>query len=163
MHQVIHAIVDAQTRDDALGVARGCVFDRLVGATRDSCAEFDYYVTFNEDARVGGKARWGELPIAAQLNSADGRELLAQGWNATKAEFERNLAEVRETLTTLNNEEIMNDDDLVRHHCANLGAYAGPPVYLYDEFGNGIRTPDDFVWACEDLDKPWIVPADVHY
>jgi hypothetical protein len=163
MHQVIHAIVDAQTRDDALGVARGCVFDRLVGATRDSCAEFDYYVTFNEDARVAGKARWGKLPIAAQLNSADGRELLAQGWNATKAEFERNLGEVRDALDEFNDKEIRNNEDLIRHRCANLGAYAGPPIYLYDEFGNGIRAPKDFVWACEDLDNPWIVPADVHY
>jgi hypothetical protein len=162
MHQVIYAIVGAQTRDDALGIARGC-FDRLVGATAESSAEFDYYVTFDEDVRVAGKARWGELPIVAQLNSTDGRELLAKGWNATKAEFERNLGEVREALDELNDDEIMNDEDFVRCRCADLGAYAGPSVYLYDEFGSGIRTPKDFVWACKDLDKPWIVPADVHY
>jgi hypothetical protein len=163
MHQIIHAIVDAQSREDALGVARGCVFDRLVGATVESSAKFGYYVTFDENGtRVAGKDRWGELPIAARLNSDEGRELLARGWNATKAEFERNIAEVREALASLSDEEIMNDKDLVRHHCRNLGAYAGPPVFLYDESGRGIRTFEDFVWAYEDLNNPWIVPADVH-
>lgn len=164
MHQIIHAIVDAQSRDDALGVARGCVFDRLVGATVESSAKFDYYVTFDEEGtHVAGKGRWGELPIAARLDSDEGCELLARGWNATKEEFERNLTEVREALASLSDEEIMNDNDLIRHRCRNLGAYAGPPVYLYDESGRGVRTFEDFVWAYEDLDKPWIVPADVHY
>ena len=164
MHQIIHALVDAQTREDALGVARGSVFDRLVGATCDGRREFDYYVTFDQDGTtVAGKARWGDLPVAARLNTEEGRELLARGWNATKAEFERNLTEVREELNNLSDEEIMNNDDLVRHHCANLGAYAGPPIHLYDEFGNGIRTPDDFVFACRDFEEPWIVPADVHF
>ena len=164
MHQIIHAIVDAQTEDDALAVARGSVFDRLVGATVESCGEFDYYVTFDEEGTgVAGKARWGDLPIAARLNSDDGCELLARGWSATKQEFERNLAEVREALTSHSDSEIMNDEDFVRHHCRNLGAYAGPPVHLYDRAGSGIRTFEDFVWAYEDLEEPWIVPADVHY
>ena len=164
MHQVIHALVDAQTRGDALGVARGSVFDRLVGATRESRREFDYYVTFDEeDTTVAGKARWGDLPVAARLNSEEGRGLLARGWNATKAEFERNLQHVRDGLATHSDEQIMADTDLVRHHCANLGAYAGPLIHLYDEFGNGIRTPEDFVFACRDFEKPWIVPADVHF
>lgn len=164
MHQIIHAIVDAQSRDDALGVARGCVFDRLVGATVESSATFDYYVTFDEEGtHIAGKGRWGELPIAARLDSDEGSELLGRGWNATKEKFERDLAKVREALTSLSDAEIMNNEDLVRHHCRRLGAHAGPPVYLYDNSGHGIRTFEDFVWAYEDLDKPWIVPADVHY
>ena len=163
MHQIIHAIVDAQSRDDALGVARGCVFDRLVGATPESCAEFDYYVTFDEESRVAGKTRWGELPVAARLDSDEGRDLLARGWNATKEAFEHNLTEAREALADLSDEEIMNNGDFVRDHFMNLGAYAGPPIHLYDEHGNGIRTFEDFAWAYEDLDEPWIVPADVHY
>ena len=164
MHQIIHAIVDAQTEESALGAARGSVFDRLVGATVESSAEFDYYVTFDEErTRVAGKGRWGELPIAARLSSDEGCELLARGWNATKAEFKRNLQEIREALSSLSDQEVMNDDDFVRHHCANLGAYAGPPVHLYDNSGRGIRTFEDFVWAYEDLEQPWIVPADVHY
>ena len=114
MHQIIHAIVDAQTKEDALGVARGSVFDRLVGATRNSRREFDYYVTFDEeDTTVAGKARWGDLPIAARLNSEEGWELLARGWNATKAEFERNLQQVRDGLADLSDEQIMADTNFV--------------------------------------------------
>lgn len=73
MHQIIHAIVDAQSRDDALGVARGSVFDRLVGATVDSSATFDYYVTFNEEgthiAGKGGGAN-SPLPLDSMLTRA---------------------------------------------------------------------------------------------
>ena len=164
MHQIIHAIVDAQSRDDALGVARGSVFDRLVGATIDSSAKFDYYVTFDEvGTHIAGKGRWGELPIAARLDSDEGCELLRRGWNSTKEEFERNLTQVRKALSSLSDEEIMNDSDLIRHRCRDLGVSAGPPVYLYNNSGHGIRTFEDFVWACEDLNEPWIVPADVHY
>jgi hypothetical protein len=164
MHQIIHAIVDGQSRDDALGAARRSVFDRLVGATVESSAKFDYYVTFDEEGtHIAGKDRWGELPIAARLDSDKGCELLQRGWNSTKEEFESNLTEVRDTLSSLSDEEIMNNNDLIRHRCRNLGAHAGPPVYLYDSSGHGIRTFEDFVWAYEDLDKPWIVPADVHY
>lgn len=163
MHQIIHAIVDARTSEDALGVARGCVFDRLVGATPESSADFDYYVTFDEEASVAGKARWGELPVAAQLDSQEGCELLARGWSATKTAFEHNLAEVREAFADLSDKEVMQNDDFVRHRCANLGAHAGPPIHLYNELGSGIRTFEDFAWAYEDLEQPWIVPADVHY
>ena len=162
MHQIIHAIVNAQSRDDALGAARRSVFDRLVGATVESSAKFNYYVTFDEEeAYVAGKDRWGELPIAAQLDSDEGRELLRRGWNSTKEKFERNLTEVRDALSSLSDQEIMNNEDFVRNHCRRLGAHAGPSVYLYDNSGHGIRTFEDFVWAYEDLDKPWIVPADV--
>jgi hypothetical protein len=164
MHQIIHAIVDAQSRDDTLGVARGSVFDRLVGATIDSSATFDYYVTFDEEGtHIAGKGRWGELPIAARLDADEGCELLKRGRNSTKVEFERNLTKVRDALASLSDEEIMNDNDLIRHRCRRLGVHSGPSVYLYDSSGHGIRTFEDFVWAYEDLDKPWIVPADVHY
>lgn len=107
MHQIIHAIVDGQSRDDALGAARRSVFDRLVGATVESSAKFDYYVTFDgEGTHIAGKDRWGELPIAAQLDSDKGCELLQRGWNSTKEEFERNLTEVRDALSSLSDEEI---------------------------------------------------------
>lgn len=161
---LIYAIVNAPDPDTALTTARRSVFDRLVGATLDSCAEFDYYITFNKDRSCLPTRKDGsEIPIAARLNSAIGQELLARGWNATKTSFENNLAKVRKALASLSDEEIMNNSDLVRHRCAKLGAYAGPSVYLYDEFGNGIRTPEDFVWKCKDIEQPWIVPAYAKY
>ena len=79
MHMVIYALVEASTHDDALVTGRA-VFDRLVGADPHSCAVFDYYVTFDEeDTSVAGKARWGELPTAAPVDSDDGQDLLDRG------------------------------------------------------------------------------------
>ncbi len=58
MHMLIYALVEASTADEALSTGK-TVFDRLVGAEPDSCAVFDYYVTFDEgETTVAGKARW---------------------------------------------------------------------------------------------------------
>ena len=40
---------------------------------------------------VAGKARWGDPPTAAPINSEEGGELLDQAWNATNEEFQRDL------------------------------------------------------------------------
>ena len=50
------------------------------------------YCTFDEeDTTVAGKARWGDPPTAAPINSEEGGELLDQAWNATNEEFQRDL------------------------------------------------------------------------
>src|SRR6056297_2206114 len=83
MHMVIYALVEASTHDDALATGK-TVFDRLVGADPHAGAVFDYYVTFDEeDTTVAGKARWGELPVAAPVDSERGQDLLDSGWEAT--------------------------------------------------------------------------------
>jgi hypothetical protein len=159
----IYAIVNAPTRDDALTTARKSVFDRLVGATYDSTRVFDYYKTVDEDRDLfPAIANENEVPPAARLNSDHGQELLARGWNRTRTAFETNLTEAREALAERSNEEIMTDTD-IRSCFAALGARVGRWVHLYDEFGNGIRTPENFVWVCRDLEQPWIVPAYAKY
>jgi len=112
MHMVIYSLVEASTEDEALSTGK-TVFDRLVGADPHAGAVFDYHVTFDEeDTSVAGKARWGELPTAAPVNSDDGQDLLERGWKATKEEFERNLDRVKEAIDELSDEEIMRDEDL---------------------------------------------------
>ncbi len=72
MHMVIYALVEASTENEALAAGK-TVFNRLVGSEPHSCAVFDYFVTFDEeDTSVAGKARWGELPTAAPVDSDDG-------------------------------------------------------------------------------------------
>src|SRR6056297_3064460 len=107
MHMVIYALVEASTENEALAAGK-TVFNRLVGAEPHSCAVFDYFVTFDEeDTSVAGKARWGELPTAAPVDSDDGQDLLERGWEAMKEEFERNLDRVKEAIDELSDEEIM--------------------------------------------------------
>ena len=101
MHIVIYTLVEASTRDDAVATGKA-VFDRLVGADPHGGAVFDYFVTFDQEGTtVAGKARWGDLPVAARVDSDKGQELLERGWDATKSEFQRNLNRVQEALSEL--------------------------------------------------------------
>ena len=163
MHMVIYALVEASTQNDALATGK-TVFDRLVGADPHSSAVFDYYVSFDEEnTTVAGKARWGDLPAAAPVDSDDGQDLLDQGWEATKEEFERNLERVKEAIDELSDEEIMRDEDLARHAFHQVGAYDGPSVFLYDQHATGIRHREQLGRILEESEDLWIVPADVHF
>jgi len=163
MHMIIYTLVEASTRDDALATGK-TVFDRLVGAVPHAGAVFDYYVCFDEEeTTVAGTARWGELPVAATVESDEGEELLKRGWKATKEEFQRNLDRVKEALDERSDEEIMRDEDLARHAFHQVGAYDGPSVFLYDEHGSGIRHRGQLDRILEESEDLWIVPADVHF
>lgn len=163
MHMVIYALVEASTEEDALSTGRA-VFDRLVGAVPHAGAVFDYYVTFDEeDTTVAGKARWGDHPVAAPVESEAGQTLLDRGWEATEEEFQRNLNRVKEGLEALSDEAIMRDEDLVRHAFHLIGAYDGPSIFLYDQHGCGIRHRAQLDRMLEEHDELWIVPTDVHF
>ena len=163
---VIYALVEASTENEALAAGK-TVFNRLVGAEPHSCAVFDYFVTFDEeDTTVAGKARWGDLPTAAPINSEEGGELLDRAWDATKEEFQRNLDRVKEALDELSDEAIMRDEDLARHAFHQVGAYEGPSIPMYDQHAQGIRHRDQLERVLEedeDSQTLWIVPADVHF
>jgi len=76
MHMVIYTLVEASTEDDALATGK-TVFDRLVGAVPHAGAVFDYYVTFDEEeTSVAGSVRWGDLPVAAPVDSDEGESYL---------------------------------------------------------------------------------------
>ncbi|WP_254538648.1 hypothetical protein [Halomarina litorea] len=163
MHMVIYTLVEASTHDDALATGK-TVFDRLVGADPHAGAVFDYFVTFDEeDTTVAGKARWGDLPTTAPVDSDAGQDLLDRGWEATKEEFERNLERVKEAIDELSDEEIMRDEDLARHAFHQVGAYDGPSVFLYDQHATGIRHREQLDRLLEESEDLWIVPADVHF
>ena len=160
---VIYTLVEASTRDDALATGK-TVFDRLVGAVPHAGAVFDYYVTFDEsETTVAGTARWGDLPVAAPVDSDEGEELLERGWEATEDEFQRNLDRVKEALRELSDEAIMRDEDLARHAFHQVGAYDGPSVFLYDQHASGIRHRGQLDRLLDERENLWIVPADVHY
>jgi hypothetical protein len=163
MHTIIYALVEASTHEAALTAGRG-IFSRLVGATPDSAASFDYFVMFDEtEPTVAGTARWGDYPTAATLDSAEGQALLDRGWTATETTFERNLERVKDALAEYTDEEIMRDVDLTRHAFYQVGAYEGPTIFLYDGTATGIRHRDHLDRILEEGDSLWIVPADVHF
>jgi len=70
---------------------------------------------------------------------------------------------VREVLDEFSDEEIMRNGDLARHAFHEVGAYEAPSIYLYDQYGNGIRNQTQLDRILEESDDLWIVPADVHF
>ena len=163
MHQIIYALVEAESEKEALEEAT-VTFDSLVGSRLDERPVFDYYVTFDdEDATVAGKARWGDRPVAARVDSHEGALLLKRGWDTTVAEIERNLEKVDEALAELTVEELMHDKALVRHACKNIGSFRGHSLFLYDGHANGIRNRSHLDRVLGSSESLWIVPADVHY
>jgi len=149
---LFHALVEASAHGDALATGK-TLFDRLVGADPHAGAVFDYHVIFDEeDTSVAGKARWGDLPTAAPVDSDDGQDLLDRGWEATKEEFKRNLERVKDALDELSDEEIIRDENLSRHAFHQVGAYDGPTVFLYNEYANGIRHREQLDRILEESD-----------
>jgi len=183
MHMVIRAIVYAKTEDEALKKARK-IFEQLCET------EFDYFTLFNDDtSTVSGKARWGELPVVAKADSKEGKRLIAEGMEATKREFLDSVAKIKNSLEKYSAEELFemegfSEEDLdkfgidFRHNCYRAGMYRGYLIWLYDDDGEGIRTPKHLKRVLEkwksiyedkgkenpykDLDI-WVVPADVHF
>jgi len=90
MHMVIRGLVSAESRDEALARAKSGVFDRLV---RDGV--FDYYVTTDMDGNgVAGTDRWGDYPVAAPVDTDEGRHYVDEGVAATREEYERHLTDL---------------------------------------------------------------------
>lgn len=160
---VIYALVEASTSEEALAAGRAA-FDRLVGATYNDGAVFDYYVTFDDEtSSVAGPARWGSLPVVAPVESDAGQALVDRGWAATVAEFQRQLDRVRHALDEYSDEAIMCDEGLVRHAFYQVGAYDGPSIFIYDQHGAGVRHRGQLDRLLDEYDSPWVVPADVHF
>jgi len=110
-----------------------------------------------------GQGSMGRFTGRIPVDSDDGQDLLDQGWEATKEEFERNLERVKEAIDELSDEEIMRDENLSRHAFHQVGAYDGPSVFLYDQHATGIRHRGQLDRLLEESEDLWIVPADVHF
>lgn len=168
MHQVIRAIVYAESEEDALDCARG-VFEGVCGDD----GPFDYFQMFDgPGTEVSGRGRWGNVTPVARADSPEGKQLIAEGMEATKHEMFSNLRHIRYGLRRLTDEDIWNNvfkepyalspsertigeilsDDpepegdslavqapMLRHFMYNVGRYSGSPYWLYDRDGQPIR------------------------
>lgn len=135
MHQIMYAIVEAETEEEALSAGND-VFQKLVDCNHTL---FDYYVTFDErKARSAGKGRWDELPAAAKIQSEPGRQLVERGWESVRKRREKNFNRLGEPS-------------------------AFEEVIFYDSNGNGIWNREQFNKLTTESDNLWIIPADLHF
>jgi len=184
MHKVIRVMVYAEDPEDAMAKAKE-ILDQLT----ENQQPYDYYCTFDdENTIVSGKARWGELPVAAKYDSDEGKKLVDEGWKFTEEAFMNSIEKVRLGLNKFTYEELMDErsreldedlrpvyDELVvmfRYTCDSIG-YSHYDVWLYDQDGEHIRTPHHLKnvltkWAClkkkdDEDDKPGLPQPDPDY
>jgi len=188
VHAVIRAIVHAADEEEALEIAEG-VFENLCGEDR----AFDYYTMFREKdtSSVSGRTRWGNLPAVTRADSPEGKQLIEEGMKYTRDEFMEDIKVVREALAVLSDEELFTeepgpsataakifteangerydftyDPHMVKYYMHHCGKYDGPGIYLYNEYGEGIRTPKEIKHILDDTEEGqevFVVPADVHF
>ena len=133
MHIVAYAVVSASSKEEALSRAHE-VFETLIDAESNL---IDYFVTFDEDGqRAAGRARFGDMPVAARVDSPEGDALASRGWTETndtdKVTFQR-------------------DEDSDENGCVMFDADANPILE---------RSQLD---ALLERDDTWIVPVDAHF
>lgn len=204
MHQLIRVIVPGTNQQNALARAHSAL-DTLVGIGFDSTPVFDYYRTFEEpDARFkqyvanvinddSDSIDDESVAAAYQIASDDGQSLLEDALENQSEAFRKIFAKFQAKIDDgLTVDDVMNDVKGARFDLQRLAEYTGPSIYLYDENGGGLWSPNevaDHVHRLQDSsltsdggavevdDTPettsndraeqasqaWLVPADVHY
>lgn len=157
---LITSLVPAADGDEAFSVAR-CTFDRLVGAGAREPV-FESYTTFAEPTPALTD-RWGTWPRATTVRTEPGASLLERQWAETLTAFLDRLEQVCEALRTHSSLDLMSDVDGVRRLCSEVGAAEGPTIYVYDQYGLGIRHRERLDAMLEQDGPVWIVPAEVRY
>jgi len=139
MHMVIYALVEASTQNDALATGRDGV-----RPTSGSGSTFIRRVRLLCVLRRGehdgcGQGSMGRFTGRIPVDSDDGQDLLDQGWEATKEEFERNLERVKEAIDELSDEEIMRDENLSARVPPGRCVRRAIGVPAHDQHATGIR------------------------
>lgn len=165
---LIRGVVYDDDADEALSVAKAGVFDRLVADD-----VFDYYVTADMEGNgVAGTDRWGDYPVAAPVDTDEGRHYVDEGAAYTCDAYERHLTHLADFFDDHSFADLWEEEAVHRrfhHDFHRIGEYAGPATYLYDQHGQGIRYRkqlDDILdgdVSAADGDAVYVVPADVHY
>ncbi len=190
MHQIIRIICYAISPEEAREKAETILNENLVG---EDGQPFDYGTFFDEESSVSGKSRWGNLPAVVLANSKEGKKLIDEGMKATKDSFMESIKQVREMISFYSDEELFEGEvkdtkkkiiislednksskaeqylSLFKHFCYCLGQYEGTNIFLYDNYGSGIRDTKHLKnvlnkWNNTDYQKlgVFIIPIDVH-
>lgn len=150
MHMDIYVIISAEDEKEAIGNAEQ-IFAGLCNSTI-----FDYYSI--EDTPI-------------KVISTEGQALIKDIINIMKDDFQETMKYLRHFLNW-NNDDIWNDGAMLsdlRHWCYRIGQYAGPCVPVYDDDGEGLRSPaqlrpyQNINAGADHLASYYIVTADVHF
>lgn len=202
MHQLIRILTTAYSNDDATGVAKGL----YEGRHPSLIPPFDYGMTMANGGRWSDSMPDVVQETGAiQAYTEEGMDLIVEGWTQQQRAMKRNWELVRRAICEhgVDFEQAMDDpliedveveqwnplglaqdeEDLsttfssnLRYAIHTLGRYTGPDIYLYDEYGSGIRKPSEYEQYIELIENGegmyeelgeeaewYVVPIDTHY
>ncbi len=162
-HLTVAFIVDAETKEDAIGDVRCTIEDGWCDR-----AGFDYAQIYGDDLEQED----GEPQFPLLLDSEEGQRAIRESLDWQRGEFVRYVTELR---TLLAGTEGKSLDEVwktfttgrIRYTAHCIGQYSGHQIVLYDSGGCGIADLHEFKAIAGDKpsgkEKRWIVAADVHY
>jgi hypothetical protein len=125
MHWTLGAIVIAEDAEDAVALAESS-FDRLV---QDS-HPFDYFTIYKDQVM--------------RVKTVEGKKAVEELMEATREDFIENLQKLRSSLSVMSDEDAFSyaAEFNVRYRAYQIGKYIGGGIFLYDQDGAGIRSPE---------------------
>ncbi len=168
MHYLVKLIVEGKDAAEAMVNAESYC-DSLCGADGYS-GDFDWYDL---------KGRWGDSK-AYKITSKKGKELLKEGMENTRREFDVAMAHVRYMLEHYSDDQIYEEQfgtkeeqDAIRDQNDKiyyLSRYMfskadgrGNGVYVYNEsWGGRVENQKDLDYITKDGEVLWVVPVDFH-
>ncbi len=163
MHQIIYAIVEAESSDRAFEMAEE-IFDGLVGVDHRN-PSFDYYTTFDEeDTTVSGEARFGERPTIASLASDEGSEMFERAKQNQWERFKDRIQTIEDAIQEKSYAGLY-DDRMLRRDLRSAGGGQNVNTILFGRHGSPLQSDQRIQREIEDSDPEelWIIPADVHF
>lgn len=171
MHKLIKLIVYAEDENYAVKKANS-ILENMCSSGRT----YDWFSLFDEESKntTAGIGRWGEFPRVTFANSKIGKELIDEGWNATKEEMKEALMKLREKIKNMKNTDIekfiKTSYDVELNNLAYKVSDYDAVAYLYDNDGEAIRDEEHLNNALNKWNdsryvnlKVYVVPADIHY
>lgn len=155
---VVCVLSEVETERQAATQARQAL-SRVVESTRRPVESFSEFDIFEGGAREMLTPRWGEYPRAVRLESDEGADLLKEAFSKMDQKFEENLNSVRAILDWYSDEQIKNNEELIRDSFLSVGAYVGQSVHVYGDKGRPIRNRAAFNEYVESREELWVVPA----
>jgi hypothetical protein len=201
MHQLIRVVVATRSNEEATSIAGGL----LKGSDAPLFGPFDYGTTMDAGGRWSDSMpEVVQETGSIRADTEKGRELIETAWTKQNKRLKREFDALKEAFENdVTFEQVLSDariegvdieqynplglaqseDELsetystsIRYAMSELGSYRGPAINLYNQYGTGIRQPDQYRGLISNIEEGtgqyeelseesdwYVAPVDVHY
>lgn len=151
-------LVPASSEPQALARSK-VALSQVIHAAKRPVETFKEILLFEEGNRHLLTDKWGEFPSAVSAESELGAELIDDAISTTEQAFRENFEEVTESIEQYTEDEILENEDLVRNQLLSVGAFVGASVRVYAGKGRPLRSRPQLEEYAQKHDNLWVVPA----